>query len=134
MASDLIASDSRSAAAEVQERVLGFRLADHSEQLAELRRQTYESQSHQTQAETARYPISIKRFDGPDAVSQHTDVLLIDCDGRIADRLLSSKSRAQEPGAVGAEVSRADSVIFVIDASAGPGRIEADLHAAAGFL
>ena len=31
-------------------------------------------------------------------------------------------------------MGRADAIIFVIDASATPGRIEADLHAAAGFL
>ena len=160
MASDLIASDSRSAAADVR-RILIFGMPGTGKTsllaaLARMRRGARTrpriSVSRSLTATRGVASPNIRIAIAPDSSrdspishidrtirqsetrSRHSEILLIDCDGRIADRLLSSKSLAQESGAVAAEVSRADAIIFVIDASAGPGRIEADLHAAAGFL
>src|SRR5688500_14813807 len=79
-------------AAQTQERALGGRLTDQTNGLAELQRRVYEERPRETLEEIIPYPIAFDPFDGtrPDH-DRRAEAVLYDCDGRVANDLLSRR-------------------------------------------
>jgi GTPase SAR1 family protein len=122
-------------AAETQESALGFRLTDRSQQLTQLQKLLYSNLTYQTQAETVTYPVTVEPFDGAHTnAAERQQIVLVDCDGRVAGDLMATKTLSERGGALATEVRDADAIVLVVDASAGAVQIDADLTAAVQFL
>src|SRR5947208_3387552 len=78
-------------AAQTQEHVLGGRLVDSSQGLAELQRGLYEEQPRATLEEVMPYPVTLEPLTSKESSSPSAplDAVLVDCDGRVANELLS---------------------------------------------
>lgn len=121
-----------SQAAQTQEHVLNGHLTDLGRGLAEMQRRLYEETGRNTAEEVLPFPVAFQSF----AARQRSDAVLIDCDGRVANDLLSGKRRfdVKGGGELGRAISHADEVVFVVDVSASEGQINADLTECARFL
>lgn len=119
-------------AAQAQEHLLNGRLTDVSNGLDELRRRVYEESARRTAEEVVPYPIDFEPFSTngrKDATPEHVGAVVIDCDGRVANDLLVRRQAIPEgspDGTLAREVTDADTLVLVVDASAPPAQVEAD--------
>ena len=80
-------------AAERQGHVLGGRLPDRSHGLGELEKQVYEGSTLATAGEVVPYAVHYDpEADAPGPPPGPLDAVLMDCDGRVANELLSSRA------------------------------------------
>jgi hypothetical protein len=106
-----------------QENLLNGKLTDLTHGLAALQKSLYEERGRQTAEEVAPYPVDFEPFAGdgqPLTAHEHLGAILIDCDGRIANQLLSRRETLAEnspEGTLAREVLRADTLLLVVDAS-----------------
>jgi len=127
-------------AAQAQEHLLNGRLVDVSHGLDELRRRLYEESARRTAEEVVPYPVDFEPFnaDGRKTnASQHVGAVVIDCDGRVANDLLVRRQAIPEDspeGTLAREVTHADTLVLVIDASAPPAQVESDFAEFDRFL
>lgn len=117
--------------AQTQESLLNGRLTDPSLGLDELRKQLYDGPGRVTAEEVSPHPIAYEPFVGDGrslAAHERLTAVVIDCDGRVANNLLSRREVLGEDSAEGTlarEVLRADALLLVVDASATLPQIDA---------
>lgn len=120
-------------AAQIQDRVLQGRLVDASLGLAELQLRLYEDRQKETRDEIVAYPIIYEPYSG----SPRIDAVIYDCDGRVANELLSLRKPlvpGAKSGALADAVFNADALILTIDASATNEQVETDFREFVRFL
>jgi hypothetical protein len=120
-------------AAQLQERALGCRLIDLTSGLADLRHQVYDDQPRETVEEIVPYSVA---FDPLTASAERESAVLVDCDGRVANELLTNSSlrdNAPTMGLAGA-IAAADALILVVDAADQPTQVDAELTEFVRFL
>jgi hypothetical protein len=119
-------------AAQTQEHVLNGHLTDVGRGLADMQRRLYDEAGRSTAEEVIPFPVAFQPFTG----KERLDVVLIDCDGRVANDLLSRKRELEGKagGELGQAIRNADAVVFVVDVSASESQIDADLTECARFL
>jgi hypothetical protein len=123
-------------AAQVQEHLLNGRLTDPTHGLAELQHRLYEEAPRETLEEVVPYRVAFNAF-ATAGGRRHLDAVLVDCDGRVANELLSrrrSLTAADHDGGLAAEILRADALVLVVDASAPPSQVDADFAEFGRFL
>src|SRR5438105_2938741 len=78
-------------AAQTQEHALNGRLIDKTQGLVELQRRLYEDRPRETLDEVAPFPVRLEPFPAGAAksVPPPVDAVLFDCDGRVANDLLT---------------------------------------------
>ncbi len=121
-------------AAQAQEHLLNGRLADLSQGLAELRQRLYDETPRRTAEEVVPYPVDYEPFS---RAGSHLPVVLLDCDGRVANDLLVRRQALDEhspEGTLAHEVVEADTLVLVIDAAAPPAQVDADFAEFDRFL
>lgn len=119
-------------AAQIQERVLQGKLIDRSEGLAVLRKQVYEERARETLEEIVPYPVTLEPVGRP-----RLEATLYDCDGRVANELLSQKKTLQadtRKNSLSQAVLAADALILVVDASAPQEQIDNDFREFVQFV
>jgi hypothetical protein len=125
-------------AARTQERDFAGRLVELPPALDALARQTYDGPPQSTEAEVVPYPVTFEPLDGPKPdPARRSRVELVDCDGRVANELLTRPrdlGEAAEAGELARSVLAADAVVLVTDASAPPDQADADFAEFARFL
>ncbi len=120
-----------------QDRVLGGRLIDLTNGLAELWRRVYEERQRETREEIVPYPIVFEPYPGDPQATPPLHVMLFDCDGRIANELLSQRQSLQSnanSGKLAKAILEADALILAIDASAASEQLETDFREFVRFL
>lgn len=119
-------------AAMTQERVLQGKLIDRSEGLSLLRKQVYEERARETLEEIVPYPVTLE------PVGQaRLEAVLYDCDGRVANELLSKRKTLQtdtRKNSLSQAVLAADALILVVDASAPQEQIDNDFREFVQFV
>jgi GTPase SAR1 family protein len=119
-------------ASQSQEHLLNGRLTDVSHGLDELRRRVYEESSRRTADEVVPYPVDFEPFSGDGGkpnTGQPVGAVVIDCDGRVANDLLVRRQAIADDspeGTLAREVTDADTLVLVVDASAPPAQVESD--------
>lgn len=124
--------------ARTQEHLLNGHLTDLGNGLAEMHRRLYENSPRQTLEELLPFPVAFESFARPNGKSTNRlEAVLIDCDGRVANDLLTRR-RALDSGrpnaSLGAAILEADTLLLVVDASAGPEQMAADFAEFGRFL
>ncbi|HMC88204.1 MAG TPA: hypothetical protein VKI17_01590, partial [Gemmataceae bacterium] len=122
-------------AAKTQEQALNGHLIDHSGGLAELQRRVYEGQPRETLEELVAYPVALES--GKDAGQSRIEAVLIDCDGRVAQDLVTRRQSLAENGntaSLANAVLQADALILAIDASATTSQVDDAFAAFGRFL
>jgi hypothetical protein len=124
--------------AQTQERALGGRLTDVTQGLGELQHRLYDGRPQETLDEIVPYPVAFDPLDGtkPD-LSRRDEAVLVDCDGRAANSILTSRrGLAADPaaGSLAAEILSADALLLVVDAGASPAQVDNDLAEFVRFL
>jgi hypothetical protein len=122
-------------AAQAQEHVLNGRLLDRSQGLLELQRRLYEDRPRETLEEVTPYPITLEPVAAKTGTAR--DAVLVDCDGRVANELLSRHREldsSQASGSLARAILEADTLVLVVDASASPQANERDFAQFATFL
>jgi hypothetical protein len=115
-----------SQAAQAQEHLLNAHLNDLSQGLAGLRQQLYEEDARPTAEEVVPYPVDFEPLGAGSA--NHQPAALVDCDGRVANDLLTRRKALDEQSAEGTlahEVLQADTLVLVVDAAAPAAQVEA---------
>src|SRR5579871_140909 len=103
-------------AAQVQEHLLNGRLTDPTHGLAELQHRLYDEAPRETLEEVVPYTVAFDPF-ATGGGRQHLDAVLVDCDGRVANELLSRRralTAADHEGGLAAEILRADALVLVV--------------------
>src|SRR5713226_1037589 len=116
-------------AAQTQDRQLQGRLSDLWHGLAELQRRVYEEKASETLDEIVPHPVSFEPFKGAKAdPEQRLDAVLVDCDGRVANELLTQQRALGDSsaGKLADSILRADALILVVDSAATPEQIDND--------
>jgi hypothetical protein len=126
-------------AGQTQEHLLNGHLTDLSSGLTELQHRLYEGTARETLEEVVPYPVAFKSFGKTPATESDGQVqaILVDCDGRVANELLSRKrSLNTTPGdnTLAQAIVSADALILAIDASAPVTQVNADFTEFARFL
>jgi hypothetical protein len=124
-------------AAQTQEHVLSARLTDRSQGLLELQRRLYEDRPRETLQEVVPYPVTLQPLSAGRPSGAARETIFIDCDGRVANELLSrrrSLGPTQPDGALASAIVEADTLVLVIDASTGPQGVERDFSQFDSFL
>jgi 50S ribosome-binding GTPase len=120
-----------------QERVLRGKVVDLTNGLAELWRRVYEERQRETREEIVPYPVVFEPYPGDAQATPVLHVMLYDCDGRIANELLSQRQsleKSAKPGKLAKAILNADALILAIDASAGNEQLETDFREFVRFL
>jgi hypothetical protein len=121
-------------AADSQARQLAGSLTSSGGALEELRDRVYEDGPGETKEEVVPYPV---HYDPADPDAGGLDAVLVDCDGRAANQLLSAH-RPLDGGptadTLAANVRAADALVLVVDAAADGDRLDADFAEFARFL
>lgn len=124
-------------ASQTQEHLLNGRLTDLSHGLGELQHRVYEDHVHDTLEEVVPYPVVFEPFSPAGSPVRRQEAVFIDCDGRVANELLSRR-RSLEDGHseknLAFQVLDADALLLVEDASASPVQMEADFAEFGRFL
>jgi len=123
-------------AAQVQEPVLDGHLNDLSKGLIELQRRLYEDRPRETLEEVTPYPVVIEPLPAGSASVARAAVLM-DCDGRVANDLLSRRRTLgadAEGGALARAIVEADTLVLAVDASASTEAMEQDFAQFGRFL
>ncbi len=121
-------------AAQTQEHLLNGHLTDLSQGLAELQRRLYEDKPRETLDEVVPYPVTFEPF-AP--ATGKREIVLIDCDGRAANELLTrrrSLDDASSDKSLARQVLDADALFLVVDASASQAQVDADFAEFGRFL
>ena len=124
-------------ATHTQDRILQGRLVDQSNGLAELWRRVYEDRQRETLEEIVPYPITFDPYSGDPGAIPKLNVMLYDCDGRVANELLSQRKsllKDVQAGSLAKAVLDADALILTVDASASNEQIEIDFREFIRFL
>jgi hypothetical protein len=126
-------------AAQTQEHVLNGHLTDLSQGLAELQRRLYEGAPRETLEEVVPYPVAFEPFakSGTARGDGRVEVILVDCDGRVANELLARRQSLNSDsrnGSLAQAILDADALILAIDASAPATQINADFTEFGRFL
>ena len=114
---------------QTQDRVLRGRLLDLTHGLSELWRRVYEHRPRETLDEIVPYPVYFERYIPGPTGEQRVPLMLYDCDGRVANELLSQRRALQrdpKSGPLAQAVLDADALILVVDASANDLQIAQD--------
>src|SRR5690349_20976625 len=125
-------------AAQTQEHLLNGHLKDLGG-LAELHHRLYEDKPRETLEEVVPYPVTFEPFTsrGPGPATGRTEVVLVDCDGRVANELLTRRRALagnSRDGDLAQAVLDADTLVLVVDASASPSHVDADFTEFGRFL
>jgi hypothetical protein len=124
-------------AAQTQEHLLNGRLTEPTPALEALRHQLYDESSRPTMEEVILYPIAFESFEQNGRARERLEAMLIDCDGRAANDLLTRRQTLDPDSAerpLAQEVLLADSLVLVIDASEPASQIDADFIEFKRFL
>jgi hypothetical protein len=125
-------------AAQTQEHVLNGRLVDEGHGLVELQRRLYEDRPRETLDEVAPFPVRLEPFPprGDAAAPEPVEAVLIDCDGRVANDLLTrgALQGGRPRGDLARAVLQADTLVLVVDASSAPAILQRDFGQFALFL
>lgn len=126
-------------AAQMQELLLKARLIDKSQGLVELQRRLYEERPRETLEEIVPYLVAVEPLDAKMGLTQTpgTEVLLVDCDGRVANEILARSAAldgSPADGALARSIRDADTLILVIDASSDHAARRRDFAQFAQFL
>jgi GTPase SAR1 family protein len=117
-----------------QPQALQGELTDLSDGLAELRHRVYDGRARETLEEIRPYTI---RFQPRDTRDEQPLTILYDCDGRVANELLTGKKDWHgkvSRGSLAEAIRQADGLILVVDASAAYQQVDADLAEFFRFL
>jgi GTPase SAR1 family protein len=118
-------------AAQSQDRGLHGRLLDLTHGLGELWRRVYENRPRETLDEIVPYPVYFERFIPDPDGNQRIPLLLIDCDGRVANDILSQRRALQrdpKAGPLAQAVLDAHVLVLVVDASAVDAQLDRDFR------
>jgi hypothetical protein len=126
-------------AAETQPHGLKARLLDPTHGLDQLRHHLYEGQPTRTSEEVVPYPVTLEPFAAEASASAPpaVEVVLVDCDGQVANEFLSRQrglGAGTGNGALAAAVLQADTLVLVVDASASSDVVKRDFAQFARFL
>jgi len=124
-------------ASEIQERALGFRLADVYHELAALRRHVYDAGPLDAPGPVTPYPVRVEPLLSQQVQGAASfDLVLLDCDGRAAGELLADAKPISRhlPGDLAGQLLRADGVLLLLDAAAPPDQVERELSEFVRFL
>src|SRR5262249_15842479 len=115
--------------AQTQEHVLNGHLTDTSHGLTALQHQLYDGSPRETLEEVVPYPVTFDPFTPAGAVANgRREAVLVDCDGRAANELLSRRRSLDAAGGNGSlaqAVLGADALVLAIDASAPAAQVDA---------
>jgi hypothetical protein len=124
--------------AQIQEHLLNGHITDPSHGLAELQRRLYENRPRETLEEVVPFPVSFEPFATPGhPAAGRVEGVLIDCDGRVANELISRRRALDDQSAEGSlarAILDADALLLVVDAAASPSQVEADFTEFGRFL
>jgi GTPase SAR1 family protein len=126
-------------AAETQPHGLRARLIDLTQGLDQLRHYLYEGQPTRTSDEVVPYPVTVQPFlaEGSSSDPPAFDLVLVDCDGQVANQFLS-RQRSLTGGPADSPlrdaILQADTLILAVDASASPEVVRRDFGQFARFL
>jgi hypothetical protein len=120
-------------AAQTQEQAFNGRLTDRSQGLAELQQRLYEERPRETLEEVVPYPVAVESF-GPGGTRVAREAILYDCDGRVANDLLSRHDNFNTDGALARAILQADTLVLVVDAAAGSAVLDRDFAQFGDFL
>jgi GTPase SAR1 family protein len=123
-------------AAQTQEHVLNGHLLDRSQGLAELQRRLYEDRPRETLEEIVPYPVTLESFTPPGQPKGNPplEAVLIDCDGRVANELLTRQDYLNTDRNLARAILDADTLILLVDASASSAQLERDFSQFGRFL
>jgi hypothetical protein len=125
-------------AALTQADVLNARLVDPTGGLAELQKRLYEGRPRETLEEVVPYTVTLAPLKGPtDEAAPPLTAELIDCNGRVANDLLTGDKAIGTKGADGAlaqSILGTDVLVLLVDASAGDAPLDRDFTQFARFL
>jgi GTPase SAR1 family protein len=125
-------------AAPAEEAVLRGKLIDRTHGLVELQRRLYEDRPRETLDEIEPYAIALEPPTTKDGqAGKAAEAVLVDCDGRAANKLLDHKeglTSELSDGALAQAVVGADALMLVIDIAAEPARVQFDFGQFARFL
>lgn len=126
-------------AAQTQEYLLNGHLVDLGGGLAELHRRLYEEKPRETLEEVVPYAVTFEPFaaQSSDPAGKRIEAVLVDCDGRAANELLTRRRAlvGRSPnGNLAQAILGADTLLLVVDASASPAQIDADFSEFGRFL
>jgi GTPase SAR1 family protein len=125
-------------ASQTQEHVLNGHLTDPSNRLAELQHRVYDEGPRETLEEVVPYPVTLEPFTAAKsaAPAERLDAVLVDCDGRVANELLSRRRslESDDENTLAGQILDADALVLVVDASAGAAQIESDFGEFRKFL
>jgi hypothetical protein len=123
-------------ASQSQEHILNGHLLDRSQGLAELQRRLYEDRPRETLEEIVPYQVSLEPFAAAGQRSPRTslEAILVDCDGRIANKLLARRDYIDADGNLARAILEADTLVLVVDASAGSTQLDRDFTQFGRFL
>jgi hypothetical protein len=126
-------------AAQTQEHILNGRLADRSQGLGELQRRLYEEQPRETLEEVVPYPVTLEPFAAPGKAPGPgpRDVVLVDCDGRVANELLEQHRTLagnNSSGSLARAILEADTLVLVVDGSARGAVLDRDFEQFGRFM
>jgi hypothetical protein len=126
-------------AAQTQEHLLNGHLTDLGGSLVELHHRLYEERPRETLEEVVPHAVAFEPFTtrGPGTVTERIKAVLVDCDGRVANELLTRRralAAESHNGNLAQAILEADTLLLVVDASASPSHVDADFSEFGRFL
>jgi hypothetical protein len=125
-------------AAQTQADVLNARLTDPTGGLAELQKRLYEERPRETLEEVVPYRVVLTPLqERVEEAAPPVTAELIDCNGRVANDLITGGKAVGTKGADGElaqSILRADVLVLLVDASAGDSTLDRDFAQFAKFL
>jgi hypothetical protein len=121
-------------ATQTQEYLLNGHLTDLGGGLAELHHRLYDERPQETLEEVVPYAVT---YEPLAAHTERTEAVLVDCDGRVANELITRRralTAGNEAGDLAQAILQADTLVLVIDASATPSQVDADFMEFSRFL
>src|SRR5262249_44961442 len=97
----------------------------------------YDEKPRETLEEIVPYPVTYDPFrSGKPDSEQRLEIVLIDCDGRVANEILSNQRPLEDAnsGQLAESVRNADALVLVVDSAATHEQIDSDLNEFVGFL
>ncbi len=126
-------------AAQTQEHLLNGHLTDLTRGLAELQKRLYEEHPRETLQEVVPYEVIFEPFVAPGQgnAGARIEAVLVDCDGRVANELLSRRQfldAQSNERSLARAILEADALLLVVDAAASATQVEADFKEFGRFL
>lgn len=120
--------------AQTQEHLLNGHLTDLSRGLEALQKRLYDGQPRETLDEVVPYAVVFQPFTPPTG-GRRLEAVLVDCDGRAANELLSRRKRLDPAsGSLAGAILGADALVLAVDCSAAPAQVDADFAEFGRFL